>query len=282
MGPHIWQAGAFKDVEKAHLDVTHYKKITDEEVKKIELLANKMIQDNVPVTSDYFARDEAEKRFGFRLYQGGYVPGKTIRVIEVKGFDVEACGGLHVDSTGEIGCLKVVKRENIKDGVERLVYTTGLPAVELIHRKEDWLNQAAQNLNVPVHELPASTEKFFQEWKQTRKELGQLKERMVDTFVQELLPAARKGEAKMVFDRFEPGLLIKLGQKILSQQPKAVVLLGSKPDGALVVMAGQQSTKKANDLFKRLSQSCQGVGGGNERLAQGKVSDLAQMEKLLS
>jgi alanyl-tRNA synthetase len=241
-----------------------------------------MIQDNVPVTSDFYARDEAEKRFGFRLYQGGYVPGKTIRVIEVKGFDVEACGGLHVHSTGEIGFIKVIKRENIKDGVERLVYSTGLPAVELIHQKEELLNQAAQNLSVPVHELPSSTEKFFQEWKSNRKELNALKEKMVDSFVRDLRPQAKKGRAGMLFDNLSSALMIKLGQKVLDEQPKAVVLLGSKKDGSLVVMSGKEAKEKAVALFKEIAKDCQGVGGGNDRLAQGRMTDLKRLEKALS
>ncbi|HIE54489.1 MAG TPA: alanine--tRNA ligase, partial [Chromatiaceae bacterium] len=75
LGSHIWQAGAFKDEHKAHLDITHYKRISNEELAEIELLVNRYIMDSMPIQTEILPRNIAERKYGFRLYQGGAVPG---------------------------------------------------------------------------------------------------------------------------------------------------------------------------------------------------------------
>ena len=95
LGNHIWQGGSHKDAEKAHLDVTHYKRTTQEELDKIELKVNEYILRNVPILVEVLPRNVAESKYGFTLYQGGAVPGKELRIVSVKGIDTEACGGTH-------------------------------------------------------------------------------------------------------------------------------------------------------------------------------------------
>jgi alanyl-tRNA synthetase len=140
LGPHVWQCGSNKDGKKAHLDLTHYKKITDEQVNLIEKRANEIIFANLPVEKKVYPRDEAENKFGFRIYQGGAVPGLELRIVSIldpqkklsgglrlwdNGIDHQACGGTHVDRTGDIGYFKIVKRESVQDGVERITSSIG-------------------------------------------------------------------------------------------------------------------------------------------------------------
>jgi len=80
LGKHIWQTGAQKSTDRARLDLTHYKRITDDEFREIELLANRAVMKNQPVHIDWMDRIEAEKKYGFVLYQGGVPPGKDIRI----------------------------------------------------------------------------------------------------------------------------------------------------------------------------------------------------------
>ncbi|MFQ6087045.1 MAG: alanine--tRNA ligase, partial [Candidatus Bathyarchaeia archaeon] len=125
LGQHIWQAGTQKDVDKSRLDFSHFRRLTLEETQKIEELANKAVTCNIPVETSWKPRTEAEKQYGFRLYQGGVVPGKEIRVVDIKDWDVEACAGTHVRNTGEIGFIKILHTERIQDGVERIVFSAG-------------------------------------------------------------------------------------------------------------------------------------------------------------
>ncbi|MBI4145990.1 alanine--tRNA ligase [Candidatus Woesearchaeota archaeon] len=90
LGPHVNQAGAKKDVDKAHIDITHYESLTDEQLEKIELEANKIVTKGVKTELTFLPRADAEKKYGMAIYQGGAVPGKELRIVNIPGVDVEA------------------------------------------------------------------------------------------------------------------------------------------------------------------------------------------------
>ncbi|MFX1495846.1 MAG: alanine--tRNA ligase, partial [Promethearchaeota archaeon] len=94
-GNHAWQAGARKDVDKSRLDITHYCHITTEDLARLEEMAFTVITKDISVKASWMPRDKAERLYGFRIYQGGAVPGKNLRIIKVGDWDVEACGGTH-------------------------------------------------------------------------------------------------------------------------------------------------------------------------------------------
>lgn len=109
LGPHVWQNGAKKTIEKAHLDITHYKSLTHEEEKRIENEANRIISECVNINKSLMNKADAEKEHGFSLYQGGIVPGNELRVVNIEGIDTEACCGTHCDNTAEVGWIRILK-----------------------------------------------------------------------------------------------------------------------------------------------------------------------------
>ncbi|MBU0586374.1 alanine--tRNA ligase, partial [Candidatus Micrarchaeota archaeon] len=90
LGNHIWQGGSHKEVDKAHLDLTHYKRITQDELNELEKQVNEWIMEQIPVTVEILPRNTAEERYGFVLYQGGAVPGKELRIARIGDVDVQA------------------------------------------------------------------------------------------------------------------------------------------------------------------------------------------------
>ncbi len=125
LGDHVWQAGAEKTVEKARLDITHYEVPSSDVLEKIEEIANKVISSRKPVHSKYIPRNEAEEKYGFRIYQGGVPPDPVLRIVEIPEWDVEACFGTHVHNTSEVGGIKIINVEKIQDGVIRFEYVAG-------------------------------------------------------------------------------------------------------------------------------------------------------------
>src|SRR2546426_749551 len=109
LGNHIWQAGAHKAVDMARLDITHFDALTDAEFGKIEELANDQVLASRQVRAKFLARDLAERKFGFRLYQGGSLPGGELRVVEIPKWDVEACGGAPVARTSGVALIKLLR-----------------------------------------------------------------------------------------------------------------------------------------------------------------------------
>ncbi|MBD3312587.1 alanine--tRNA ligase [archaeon] len=150
LGEHVWQAGSKVGPAKARLDITHYKRITPEELNRIEAEANKVVKKGVSVGKREMKRGEAELEFGFRLYQGGDVPRKRIRVVDIRDTDIEACGGTHVSNTRDIGLIKIIKCSKIQDGVVRLEYVTGDYARDYVAKRESIVKEVEELLGAPV------------------------------------------------------------------------------------------------------------------------------------
>ncbi|MEM2918022.1 MAG: alanine--tRNA ligase [Candidatus Altiarchaeota archaeon] len=125
LGKHVFQAGAHKSEKLGRLDITHYESLSEEELKKIEELANKVVNEKREIEIKFMPRNEAEEKFGFNIYQGGAVPGRIIRVVNIKDWDVEACGGTHFNNTGKVGKIKLLRAKRIQDGVVRLEFKSG-------------------------------------------------------------------------------------------------------------------------------------------------------------
>ena len=136
LGSWIWQHSAFKEADHARLDITHHSPLSENEIKEIEKIANSVVKQNIPVSIDNFDRGAAEQKYGFKIYQGGVVPVKSVRIVSIKDFDVEACGGTHVKKTGDIDIIKITKTKRIQDGVVRIEFVSGQTAFDYIKQKE--------------------------------------------------------------------------------------------------------------------------------------------------
>jgi alanyl-tRNA synthetase len=172
IGNWIWQAGSEVDVDKARLDITHFEKLTDEEIEKVERIANEMVEKDLPIEIKVENRIEAEKKYGFRIYQGGAVPEKNIRIVKI-GEEVEACSGTHnmLSSTKELGYILILGTKRIADGVVRLEFCSGERAINYLREKEKLLRETAEKLGVKEEEVVEACKKLFEEWKRERKRL---------------------------------------------------------------------------------------------------------------
>jgi alanyl-tRNA synthetase len=169
LGAHVNQASAKKDVDKAHIDITHYESLTDEQIAKIEHEANKIVKFGIETELSFMPREEAEKTFGVGIYQGGVAPGKLLRIVNIPGIDVEACGGTHLKSTLEAGKIKIIKSSKVKDGIVRLTFAAGRAAQNLANAEKQVLDKAAALLKCDVHHIPGRAAELFELWKKARK-----------------------------------------------------------------------------------------------------------------
>jgi alanyl-tRNA synthetase len=174
LGHHINQAGAKKETEKSQLDITHYESLTEEETKKIEDQANKISSQAIPIIKTFMPREEAEKKYGMSIYQGGAVPGKILRIVEIKDLDIEACGGTHLNNTSETGKIKIIKTTKIQDGIVRITFTAGKASRDSENKQDQELKEIAKILEVEIKEIPARTKELFEKWKQKIKKKKQM------------------------------------------------------------------------------------------------------------
>jgi len=206
LGNHINQAGAKKTMEKAHIDITHYRALTDEELKKIEEEANRIVEESIPTRLRFMPRDEAEKKYGMAIYQGGVVPGKELRIVEIPEVDVECCGGTHLHNTNEAGRIKIIKSSKIQDGIVRIAFTAGKAAMQEEKQEENIIKEAARLLGCDERQVPARTEELFRKWKAAAK-----KKKALDT------------KALTATDAFSGEDILAEVCRILQTQPEHVI-----------------------------------------------------------
>ena len=283
LGEHVWQHGTQKGVESTRLDISHYRRLTPKEIRKIETLANEAVLADVPVTTVWMPRSVAESRYGFRLYQGGAVPGKDIRVVKTGDWEVEACAGTHLKRTGEIGFLKIVYTERIQDGVERLGYAVGFYALKVVQRQERLLWKVSETLSAPVEKLDKTAEKLVKELKEANSEKRKLvkelaaKESAVD--VADVSGVAQEiGGVRLVKRDFEGEIdvnrMVQTANEMIKRNEATVTLFYGRAgkNARVLVMAGKAAVKKgvnAGEIVRAVSPIIGGGGGGRPNFAQG-------------
>ncbi len=175
LGSHVWQHSAYKDIDSAKLEITHYESLSDDDTKKIEDRANNVIRKSIPVDIEVLPRGEAEQKYGFRIYQGSQgVPSKKIRIISIDDLDHSACGGLHCKNTEDVKYITITKTKRVQDGVVRIDYLCGGAALDYLEEKERLLKDTSEILGVDEKNVPKNVEKLFSDWKDARKEIKKL------------------------------------------------------------------------------------------------------------
>ncbi len=179
LGNHVNQAGAFKDVDKARIDITHYEPLSLEEVKKIEDTANEIVKKKIKIIKKFMSRTEAEKEYGMLIYQGGVPIGKNLRIVNISGLDVEACGGTHLDNTEEAGLIKITKSNKISDSIVRIEFKSGKAALSETNKESRILEETARLLNCSKEEVLGRAEELFTKWKKVVKKKEYAKEDLI-------------------------------------------------------------------------------------------------------
>ncbi len=278
LGRHVWQAGAHKSKEMARLDITHYKQLSEEEFYKIERIANSIVQDDIPMSLGFLSREEAEKKYGFTLYQGGVVPGKELRIVDIPGVDVEACGGTHCERTGEVAVIKLIRTKRIQDGVLRIEFTAGRPAIDYIQKTEKILKKVAKSLNTDAEKAVGAAERLLREWKEAIKHAENLEKEMNSMRMKNLLENPRIiNGVKVISTSTDGGMkdLMALSKTIrgsIDKYESSIVLLtGCAEKKMSIMVATNNISYSAKDILNAGLNVCGGKGGGRQDMAQGSA-----------
>ncbi|MEM3723460.1 MAG: alanine--tRNA ligase [Candidatus Hadarchaeales archaeon] len=277
LGSHVWQQGVQKGIERSRLDISHYKPISREELEKIELLANEIIWENRPVRVRWMERNDAEKKYGFSLYQGGVVPGKLVRVVEIVGWNTQACAGTHCSRTGEVGMIKIVGHERIQDGVERIEFAVERAALSHLQKMDEKVMGVAEVLRSPPGEIERATRQLFEEMRAAQRKAEKLAEVLAAVLAERLKEKVKKaGETSILIEKVEriaQEEMVKLASLLTTEMPDlVVVLLGVDETVRVVVMAGKKASATSINCGKiagEVSKVLGGGGGGRADFGQG-------------
>jgi len=291
LGSWIWQNSAFKDENYARLDITHHSALTKQEIKQIENTANEVVQRNLPININVFERSNAEEKYTFRIYQGGAVPSNHVRIVNIDGWDVEACGGTHVNKTGEIGLIKILKTERIQDGVVRLEFVSGNKALQYVQSQDAQLLHIAQSLGSSREKLIESFDKVTLENDQMKRKFRVLINRFSDNMATTVTHQATKSKSGLkVYGTFDDVMgddyYIALGEKSINIDPFLVyvAIVQDHERIKVIVFVGDESRKiiKASRIAKEISMKLGGTGGGGtDKFAQGGGNDKSKINECL-
>ena len=281
LGSWVWQHSAFKEDDHARLDITHHSSLTESQVKQIENTANNMVKQNYLVNIEYFDRGTAEQKYGFRIYQGGVVPVKVVRIVSIEDKDIEACGGTHVKKTGEIELIKITKTKRIQDGVVRLEFVSGPTAFEYV--KKQFAKDEKQK------ELEANKEKIEKQ----REEKKQKTREKIPLLLEKIL-AGESVESDGIFVKeklcftaspdYDDYFHQNFGKKLVAKDSKAAFcgVFESGPTIRVMVYAGVDSGINSGEIAKEIASILGGSGGGDAKFAQGGGKDTSKKEQAIA
>ena len=286
LGPWVWQHSAFKEEDYGRIDITHFAHLTEVEIQKIEDLANEIVRKNLKVKTSFMLRQAAEEKYGFRLYQGGVVPGKLVRVVDIGGWDIEACGGTHNKSTGEVGLIKITKAERIQDGVERINFVAGEAAIEYMHRMDSELNELSIELGTGRENLAKTVNALRSDLEESRRRVKELGQRVSALAASgQLGPSA---DASLLVTNPVADILVSVappselvdeqiisqGQDVVRTKPSTVYVgfVLNKSGTRIICFVGESALKSgysAVAIVRKFASRLGGSGGGTPSFAQG-------------
>jgi alanyl-tRNA synthetase len=253
--------------------------LTKEQVESAERLANEIILENHPVEIRFVAREEIEK-LGLRK------PPKTdrdeLRIIDIRDVDVSACGGTHVNQTGQIGCILLRKFEKVRQGW-RVEFVAGQRAVSTARKDYIALTETAGFFSAHIYDVPLQAHKSLEEIRSLRKQREQSLEELASAQATTILAETpetngRKVVVRTFADR-EMNFLKLMAQKLTRSASNVVALLAStSPQPSLVFAQSSGQPFDMSALLKQAMATLGGRGGGSKDMAQGGITNVEGIE----
>ena len=257
--------------------------LTEERLESAERLANATILENLPVDIRFVTRKEAEK-LGLRKIPP--TERDEMRLIDVRGFDLTACGGTHVRQTGQIGCILLRKSERVRQGF-RVEFVAGQRVVSTARRDFSTLTETASLFSSHIYDVPYQARKSLDEMKSLRKQREKAFDELAAAEAAVALAEVDENDGlRLVVRSFsdrEMSFLKTFAQKLMRLAPNAVVILGTTSPPAALVFA--QSAGQSGDmgaLMKDTLAKFGGRGGGSKDMAQGGVPDASNIAPALA
>lgn len=278
LGPHIFQAGSHLGEGSGRLDVTHYNRLTRDDLDAMEDMANNVLGEIKATEKTELNRKDADLIHGFDLYQGGAPKGDSIRVLKIGDHDIQACGGTHHDEIGQIGSIRIVRSSAVQDGVERLTIVAGHAALAFARSQDALIRRSSEVFGVHGEDLPKAATRFFKEWKEQRKLIEQLETEIVR------LRTSGGGDAShdvdgvrivvMEIDGDLKSMTTMLKELTLDSDNPTLAILGSRDGGGKLMIATTENTVaseryNAVEILRSISSHIRGGGGGRPTFAQG-------------
>jgi alanyl-tRNA synthetase len=283
LGEHVKQAGSLVAPDRLRFDFTHFARLSQRELDRIESLVNENVWINTPVQAAVTSLDQAIAGGALALFGEKY--GEEVRIIEVPGFSKELCGGTHVQATGEIGFFTITSEGGIGSGVRRIEALTGPGAYTYVKRDERILHDMRQLLKAQPEEELDKLQRLTVQQRELERQLAALKQRLATAQTQDYFSAVREVNGIKVLalclDNFDRKDLRSFVDTAKERLRSGVVVVGTTEDDKVVLVAGVTkdltSRISAGTLMSKIAALTGGKGGGRPDMAQGGGTDVAKL-----
>ena len=274
LGTHVEQKGSYVDPVSLRFDFSHFRKVTPEEIRQVEHLANQMIRNSIPREEHReMPIDEARQMGAMALFGEKY--GDSVRVIKY-GDSVELCGGTHVGNTGNIGMVRIVSESSIAAGIRRIEAITGARVEDMLDNVQDTLGQVKELLNNAPDAI-AALQRSLAENADLKKQVDDYMKQRIAILAKQLENEAKQENGiNVIILRGQrlPDIVKGVALAVKADCPTATAFLAAtefegKP--MLTVMLSEdivKSGKKAGDIVRGAAKCIQGGGGGQPHFAQ--------------
>jgi alanyl-tRNA synthetase len=257
--------------------------LTKEQVEAAEKLANDMMIENRSVEVRYVSRDEAASLGLRKLPPAGR---DRLRLIDIRDFDLTACGGTHVSATGQIGGILLRKFEKVRQGY-RVEFVAGQRAVATARRDYMTLSDAAALFSAHIYDVPQQVRKSLDEIRTLRKQLEQSQDELAAAQATTLLAEAPASKGRKVIVRTfadrDLNFVKLLAQKLTRQSSEAIALLATMlPPPAFIFAQSSGQPYDMGALLKETLSKLGGRGGGSKDMAQGGAPAAEGIEAALA
>ena len=285
LGDHVQQAGSLVHPDYLRFDLTHFEKISNNEIKKIEKIVNNEILSNNELDTAILPFDQAKKEGAVAMFGEKY--GDEVRVITVADFSKELCGGTHVERTGDIGIFKIIEESSLASGVRRIVALTGPKALEYIQNSHTILENVKLSLNCNVEAVSDRIHKLIDDKKELEKKIKQQKKSNLSIDYENILKESELvGNSKIISIMTNISNVDEIkdfGNFLLNKIESGIAVVGSmineRPFIAVAVTSDLiKIDVRAGDLAKEIGAMMGGGGGGKPNLATAGGKDKKSLE----
>ncbi|MPQ43105.1 alanine--tRNA ligase [Clostridium tarantellae] len=288
LGEHVNQSGSYVGADRLRFDFTHFAALTEEELKKVEMIVNEKIMNVSSVITEEMTIQDAKNSGATCLFDDKY--SELVRVVSVGDFSKELCGGTHVVNSGEIGIFKIISESGVAAGIRRIEAVTGMSALLFIDQKNEVLKEVATLLKCNEKEVVKKISAQTHEIKEKDKEISELKAKLVKGAENDILKdAVEVNGVKVVtasLKDIDGNSLRDLADKVRNKLNLGVVVLASEASGKvnLVAMATKNSLEKGihcGKIIKEIAAVVGGGGGGRPDMAQAGGKNPQNIDKAL-
>jgi alanyl-tRNA synthetase len=289
LGKHVAQKGSLNNDEYLRFDFSHFAKMTDEEIEKVEAIVNEKIRQNIPVVIKEMPKEEAVKLGAMALFGEKY--GDVVRVVVMdEKYSIELCGGTHVGSTGELGLFKITAESAVAAGVRRVEAVSGELALQYVNDKIKELTAVKEAVKNPK-DVVKTIQLLLEETVVLKKEIANYQNEKVEIVKQQLRSKiTNRNNANVLIEKID-GVnadgIKKIQFDIKNEFEHlffvAVANINDKPFISIIISEELVKNHKfhAGNMVKELAKAIKGGGGGQPFYATAGGTEINGIDTVL-